>query len=1083
MLPSLQLRQPKQTDVNQKREQFLQQLQQKQEYEEKQTSTRKSKKMRRKKRDSSPVTQSYSSKPGQPVKQSMEQTYYSPPPPASGGSIVPPAPSKSPAPISSPQFFSKKKSSAPSGRQSIVKPSRPITAPSSSSISNSAQFQPQGESIQSIQLASESISTTKEKSKYSSPSRKSQAPKKESSTSSTSSFWKMFSRSRSKEKKSEKESEQVSFEEYAVLDDEIAMGSYAPEMEADDDESEEEEEKKEKEEDSPAYSSAYSLPTSIQLESDTSEFLPDANISKLSDYSSGYATSIPVIKKQDIFKDSWGGYATSEQSYGSTIEKINRKNEYLCDENIEELYATGEDLYNIEGRDYLSYSNTTIEHIIEITGENDLYSEYQDYSVEQDENEECNEPTELNYLGDIKLSSELHQSSSNQEFLQKINEKNIWNTLFQNAYDRLTRMNEKIASNDEKIQIYKTLSSLARNFSYTAELYGKIIIAEKNLPDNQKTIKPLNLHGIIGGQKFIVHGILFKFAVDSSSFLKDDEYAMKIANHELKSLDNLLNLNTSSLHYPLLAIIDYRGYRLIAMATLPVSNQTLMFGSSDAGKSIQDQIPKLKQLTFDSCKKLNLKPHHVGDKSNPVLVPGPVDLECHKGFDNRFYILDFSRLYPPDLLSKNIHCSSLFRLLRPELVKSFSIPLCSDTFSKFVSNFPEESLEHRIEIKKAHEYLVNEIIPAFSLMLSSQDANLFQVEQIIHSMHREGINIRYFGYIRKGLNEFDKNKNKKWSDLILTEILARTIKWDIRKILRKTTEASVLPIPTSFNHKENVIKYLNTFFGNSISSLDYWKNFFIPSICVRFPQSLSDFEKENVSDFRSFVIDSLSGGLFLRLNQISGIQFTHDAMNCFSSMNKDENFFNSETPFDVIHLDDFTSSVKQLSVVEKTNAFFHLIRAKYLSKNQHYHNQLLHKSLFSFEKALECNPADKLSLLHCAKLHAKINSPKALTYFNFALQVDSADQFVTFSFARYLHKNNIDNEKREAENYYLLALEANPNFFKAMFYYGSLLYEVGVTEEILIVQTLFTNIINSDEAPENIILKVKEHPHYKNLPL
>ena len=45
-------------------------------------------------------------------------------------------------------------------------------------------------------------------------------------------------------------------------------------------------------------------------------------------------------------------------------------------------------------------------------------------------------------------------------------------------------------------------------------IYGKAIIKERNLPLHQKTIRPINIGGIAGGDKYIVQGILFKFPKD-----------------------------------------------------------------------------------------------------------------------------------------------------------------------------------------------------------------------------------------------------------------------------------------------------------------------------------------------------------------------------------------------------------------------------------------------------------------------------------------------------------------------------------------------------------------------------------------
>ena len=53
------------------------------------------------------------------------------------------------------------------------------------------------------------------------------------------------------------------------------------------------------------------------------------------------------------------------------------------------------------------------------------------------------------------------------------------------------------------------------------------------MPDSKKTIKPLKL-GMAGGDKYIVHNILFKFAVDNAGLYGSDYAAAKVAGHELK---------------------------------------------------------------------------------------------------------------------------------------------------------------------------------------------------------------------------------------------------------------------------------------------------------------------------------------------------------------------------------------------------------------------------------------------------------------------------------------------------------------------------------------------------------------------
>ena len=52
------------------------------------------------------------------------------------------------------------------------------------------------------------------------------------------------------------------------------------------------------------------------------------------------------------------------------------------------------------------------------------------------------------------------------------------------------------------------MADLANEFAQASKLYGKIIITEKHLPLDLKTIKPItkSIGGIAGGEKTIVNG-------------------------------------------------------------------------------------------------------------------------------------------------------------------------------------------------------------------------------------------------------------------------------------------------------------------------------------------------------------------------------------------------------------------------------------------------------------------------------------------------------------------------------------------------------------------------------------------------
>jgi hypothetical protein len=49
-----------------------------------------------------------------------------------------------------------------------------------------------------------------------------------------------------------------------------------------------------------------------------------------------------------------------------------------------------------------------------------------------------------------------------------------------------------------------------QDFSYVAQTYGRIIITERFLTKDEKTVKPIDIGGRAGGVKYVVHGVLFK---------------------------------------------------------------------------------------------------------------------------------------------------------------------------------------------------------------------------------------------------------------------------------------------------------------------------------------------------------------------------------------------------------------------------------------------------------------------------------------------------------------------------------------------------------------------------------------------
>jgi hypothetical protein len=72
---------------------------------------------------------------------------------------------------------------------------------------------------------------------------------------------------------------------------------------------------------------------------------------------------------------------------------------------------------------------------------------------------------------------------------------------------------------------------------------------------------------ILRNEVYLVHGILFKFALDNEGLYgNSDENAQKAAGHDLKRLIAYWICNVPGLHFPLMALIHYMGYCLVAVS-------------------------------------------------------------------------------------------------------------------------------------------------------------------------------------------------------------------------------------------------------------------------------------------------------------------------------------------------------------------------------------------------------------------------------------------------------------------------------------------------------------------------------------
>lgn len=186
------------------------------------------------------------------------------------------------------------------------------------------------------------------------------------------------------------------------------------------------------------------------------------------------------------------------------------------------------------------------------------------------------------------------------------------------------------------------MRQLCSRFAETASQVAITIIEELHLPLNRRTILPLSpdaSRGVAGGEKYVHNGIFFKLSRDWKGLYGGDGNAQKAAEHELKGGMAYLDCRITNLRLPLMALVRYRGHCLLAESIIPVTLDSLVYGSGDGGGNVFAENAELNEKMRLAAKHLNLKSHRVWDRSKTksVVLHAPIDLEGHIGRDGLFY--------------------------------------------------------------------------------------------------------------------------------------------------------------------------------------------------------------------------------------------------------------------------------------------------------------------------------------------------------------------------------------------------------------------------------------------------------------
>lgn len=437
-----------------------------------------------------------------------------------------------------------------------------------------------------------------------------------------------------------------------------------------------------------------------------------------------------------------------------------------------------------------------------------------------------------------------------------------WNEEFQQLVEVIS---SKTSSEDLLRSSYSSLSRLMQDFVHVCKSYAKILVHEKSLPLRHKTIKPAALGGFAGGTKYIHAGILFKFSSsDHFNLYGSDERAAKAALHELRASREVFEARVG-ISVPLLAVIDYCGHRILCSSILPLDY--LVYGSSNGGKTVFASQEAFNEKMRLIGEKLNLQGHFAGSSPNTSehkYLHAPCDIEGHIGNDGRSYVVDLHRLLPPEAPTRKNSTEFLYRLLRPEFVRSYPKPLSSDAFSKFETI---DAAEHNEELRSATDLLRTRHIPKLGRYLDSLEGLNADNLRLPELLHRRGINLRHLGLVRASVT------NLKVRKALLLEMVARSLKNDLNGILRQAVTANKLP--SNSPYKVAIVNFLNLVISDSPT---FWTTHIKQLLEEYYPGGLTAVEANRTYSLHADLLSPTAEPLFSRLQKLTGVTLTPQVM-------------------------------------------------------------------------------------------------------------------------------------------------------------------------------------------------------------
>jgi hypothetical protein len=422
---------------------------------------------------------------------------------------------------------------------------------------------------------------------------------------------------------------------------------------------------------------------------------------------------------------------------------------------------------------------------------------------EKDEREENAKNLEIGYT-DLKKLINQYLDHSNDLLKRKIEkEEKAWDMKFQNYWTNLidfelefnkSQDDPEVSNTHVKVYWERLLQHVGKFREECIRIF-ETVVDEMIVPESQKNLHSydavpseykafLTDDDLEGVEIFIEKNIIFR--VVASDMELNSKW--KMYKREFNSMDVFFDTlyilskdeERHQLRVPLSCILDYKGFRWLAIGIIPLDEYSLRLGLNIDNNFVHD--PVFKKVLSDSGEILGLKEvkwlfrglavhenipisthikvyvYQKGDNSDDNHRDSPTNKSKeHHFFELQYevkknqdlgYVMNTKYMYPLDSELNEIQ-ANYERFLRPEFLSQYEKPLKADTKKP-----PPNGVENRykedqdiLEINEASKILQQKIIPNLANLFDSLTLIPLNSKSLSETFHSYGVNMRYLGKV------------------------------------------------------------------------------------------------------------------------------------------------------------------------------------------------------------------------------------------------------------------------------------------------------------------------------------------------